>query len=988
MSTGKSPVTSFDVIEGEKENIVPLRNGRSAAALSKSLRDKADTGSSSKIAETRLQFEKRILQDLEELDDPLELYTEYINWINNAYPQGGQSKQSGMLSTLERCLMYFQDFETYKNDPRYLKLWLWYLQLFTGSANERQSLYVYMMRKQIGSCLTLFYESLASFLQDRNEHAQARVVLLKGIENGARPLARLRRTLAQFDEHIQSMDLKIPTLKSGESILDQEGPDIILGRGRDQIEETNSNKQTWHTSSMKQTIFKDTSDGDFIQDLRKDGWDYLEGKKQRNKENETNKRALEAGTNIGTIEQVDSAKVSGNRLPVFKDSIGRSGPIYKVLEIAGRKPEKIDCNFDLIYPSAHQEFCIEELIAISRNAYYRKSRKRTVDNTAEDSNSVQALERPVKQTKLVLREKTLTSGALSDELSKESRSTEKSPKEQYKRVERISIMPLKDDATEQHSIHKKSAPNSPTMTVYSKDAINEVYSMFNQNYSEPKKLLDNDDTTSKFAMFENFTQEFTRKNMDDLTEVKQFVPEDTITKTPVRQNASNEDSILERSAAKGSVTPSYKSKLQEYMTPIEERTESTFKLASNKGQEHASEAQGIDTMPNTAESSPFLTQPQNINVPQKIEPAVITDPLSDETRATQLNNIKPPLTEYRTFYRYNQPLKMSALLKKIHTVSKNANKNPIVDFKKTNDLYCIRSQLGEGGYATVYLAESSTGSLKALKVEKPASIWEFYILKQVETRLVGQPILASIINVDSLHCFEDESYLVLNYASQGTVLDLINLEKERNGGPLDETLCMYFAIELLKVLESIHEVGIVHGDLKPDNCMLRFEESSEPLSKYNPNGEGGWNGKGIYLIDFGRSFDMTLFPPGTKFRANWRTDQQDCPEMREGRPWTYEADYYGLAGIIHAMLFGKFIETRLLPNHDYTLTNSFKRYWRQDIWSPLFDLLINSGRYEELPMTSRIREHRMIMEASLEESSNRLRSQVLSLESDLLRLRK
>ena len=89
MSTGKSPVTSFDVIEGEKENIVPLRNGRSAAALSKSLRDKADTGSSSKIAETRLQFEKRILQDLEELDDPLELYTEYINWINNAYPQGG-----------------------------------------------------------------------------------------------------------------------------------------------------------------------------------------------------------------------------------------------------------------------------------------------------------------------------------------------------------------------------------------------------------------------------------------------------------------------------------------------------------------------------------------------------------------------------------------------------------------------------------------------------------------------------------------------------------------------------------------------------------------------------------------------------------------------------------------------------------------------------------------------------------------------------------
>ncbi|SCU97221.1 LANO_0E15478g1_1 [Lachancea nothofagi CBS 11611] len=983
MSTWEAPVTNFEVIEGEKENIVPLRSGRSATALSKSISDKTELTSGSRIPEKRLEFEKRLLQELEDLDDPLELFLEYITWINVAYPQGGQSKQSGMLETLERCLMYFRDFDTYKNDPRYLKMWMWYIELFAGSQNEKQSLYVYMTRKQIGSRLSLFYESLADFLKLQSDYSQARDVLQKGIENGARPLARLRKTVQNFDDLMDTLNIKVKNVAAGESVLDQSINHMILGKEKGRIQES-SPASLPSQSSLKRMIFRDVKKEDQFETLRKDGWDSLDSKVHRNKENEHTIHPLEPGTNVGVLRQEEASKMSVSRLPIFKDSIGRSGPIYKILEISGRKAEKIDCNFDLIYPSKDQEFCIEELLAISRNIYHRKRPRKRHQETENNDQLLQ--QNPPKKSKQILRE--VTSIATTSPSSRESpTSSQKENAQEFRKVERTSILPLKDDPSEQNGAYKKSTPSSPTVTFFSKDAINEVYSMFNQNYTAPQEVIDNDDTTSKFAMFENFTQDFTRKTMDDLTEVKTTNESEQTEKTPRK----NQDLDSDQRAPKESMTPSYKSKLQEYMTPIQERTEANFniKLASGQNNEDAFEGKKNETsITNTAESSPFLTQPQNVDNHEGHGHSVISNPLGEETRMKQLMTIKPPLSSYATFYQYNQSLKMSALLRKIHTASKNANKNPIVDFKKTNDLYCIRSQLGEGGYATVYLAESSTGSLKALKVEKPASIWEFYILKQVQKRLAGQTILDSIINVDSLHCFEDESYLVLNYASQGTVLDLINLEKERNGGPLDELLVMYFAVELMKVMECIHDVGIIHGDLKPDNCMIRFEESSESLPDYDANGENGWNRKGVYLIDFGRSFDLTLVPTGTKFKANWKTDQQDCSEMREGRTWTYEADYYGLAGIIHAMLFGRFIETRTLPNQTYTLINSFKRYWRLDIWPPLFDMLLNSGRNKTLPITAKLREFRTKLESALEDDGHRLRAQVLSLQSDLLKLKK
>jgi checkpoint serine/threonine-protein kinase len=42
------------------------------------------------------------------------------------------------------------------------------------------------------------------------------------------------------------------------------------------------------------------------------------------------------------------------------------------------------------------------------------------------------------------------------------------------------------------------------------------------------------------------------------------------------------------------------------------------------------------------------------------------------------------------------------------------------------------------------------------------------------------------------------------------------------GRYMDEVLCMYYTIEMLNMLETLHSVGIIHGDFKPDNTLVCY----------------------------------------------------------------------------------------------------------------------------------------------------------------------
>lgn len=334
------------------------------------------------------------------------------------------------------------------------------------------------------------------------------------------------------------------------------------------------------------------------------------------------------------------------------------------------------------------------------------------------------------------------------------------------------------------------------------------------------------------------------------------------------------------------------------------------------------------------------------------------NPSDDDVLAVLLSTIDPPLSALSGFHdlRTTNSNQLSLLQKHTKPALRRSSSAPRssaaagAEEKYVLSLgerqFEMREKIGEGGFGAVFLAsdlkirqeqddmdsddeddddeELADKSLVAIKVEKPASIWEAVVLDRVRRRI--QPhLVPSIIEAKDLFAFADESHLLLEFASQGTLLDIVNKASAIGIAPthpgsssFDEIIAIFFTIELLKMIEGLHTAGFIHGDLKIDNCLVRLDPipSAEGGAKawsgeYTRSGTDGWKYKGLKLIDFGRAIDLSLFPAGAgqRFTADWSVDEKDCVEMREGKEWSYETDYFGLAGICYCMLFGKYIST-------------------------------------------------------------------------------
>jgi checkpoint serine/threonine-protein kinase len=416
------------------------------------------------------------------------------------------------------------------------------------------------------------------------------------------------------------------------------------------------------------------------------------------------------------------------------------------------------------------------------------------------------------------------------------------------------------------------------------------------------------------------------------------------------------------------------------------------------------------------------------------------NPVDDSVRAEILANIHPPLSSYDGFFDHRgQKCGRAAEIRKFAKAAGKGSRSStdrtgnlgspvMLEFPGVKSQYTIRKELGAGAFAPVYLVENSCPDIalsdedgsdengavarmgrgafasthnhrherEALKMEDPPTPWEFYMMRLAHTRLGPQHrATASLSPALEMHLYQDEGFLFLPFYPHGTLLDVVNLFRAEASGVMDEQLAMFFSIELLRTVEALHSKQILHGDIKADNCLLRLDNlnnnTNSPehhlTSQWRPDGSGGWAARGITLIDFGRAIDMRAFVPDVQFVADWKTSAQDCAEMREGRPWTWQIDYHGLAGTLHVLLFGKYIETARCDagglgtsgagGRRYKIRESLKRYWQTEIWAECFDLLLNPAAHaldEEggrMPVLKGMRAVREKMESWLEGNCER-----------------
>jgi len=107
------------------------------------------------------QFRDKLETALEEEEDPLAVYYEFVQWTIKNYSEG--DAKSGLIELLEESTRKFKSDPSYKTDLRYLKLWTMYAKYC--ERHGALSIYKYLMTNDIGISYSLLYEEYANALE-------------------------------------------------------------------------------------------------------------------------------------------------------------------------------------------------------------------------------------------------------------------------------------------------------------------------------------------------------------------------------------------------------------------------------------------------------------------------------------------------------------------------------------------------------------------------------------------------------------------------------------------------------------------------------------------------------------------------------------------------------------------------------------------------------------------------------------------------------
>jgi serine/threonine protein kinase len=143
-----------------------------------------------------------------------------------------------------------------------------------------------------------------------------------------------------------------------------------------------------------------------------------------------------------------------------------------------------------------------------------------------------------------------------------------------------------------------------------------------------------------------------------------------------------------------------------------------------------------------------------------------------------------------------------------------------------NNKYKVIEKLGAGCFGEIYKGENiRTQEHVAIKVESISNN-----LKLLKNESVVYQYLAGLQGIPNVKWFGKDTvnyYMVLNLLGQ-SLQTLLNSRKI-----FSLKLVLQIGLQIISILKSIHEKGLVHRDIKPDNFLL------------------GSNKKQIYIIDFG-----------------------------------------------------------------------------------------------------------------------------------------
>jgi serine/threonine protein kinase len=144
-----------------------------------------------------------------------------------------------------------------------------------------------------------------------------------------------------------------------------------------------------------------------------------------------------------------------------------------------------------------------------------------------------------------------------------------------------------------------------------------------------------------------------------------------------------------------------------------------------------------------------------------------------------------------------------------------------------NKKYRILEKIGEGSFGLIYKGENiRTRELVAIKVEPIEKD-----MKLLKNESVIYQYLNNVEGVPFVKWFgkdEKNYYMVINLLGD-------SLQSVKNNSTFSLTSVLQIGIQIIILLKTIHDKGLVHRDIKPDNFLLGLNNER----------------KRIYIIDFG-----------------------------------------------------------------------------------------------------------------------------------------
>ncbi|MGH9173562.1 MAG: protein kinase domain-containing protein, partial [Vicinamibacterales bacterium] len=198
--------------------------------------------------------------------------------------------------------------------------------------------------------------------------------------------------------------------------------------------------------------------------------------------------------------------------------------------------------------------------------------------------------------------------------------------------------------------------------------------------------------------------------------------------------------------------------------------------------------------------------------------------------------------------------------------------------------YEIREAIGEGNFSVTYRATDRVlGRDVAVKVLREQYVQHAGFASRFENEARAAALIShpNVIQVFDYGREDDATYIVMQFVPGATLKDYI-----RENAPLRIGESVDFTRQILEGLAAIHDAGIIHRDIKPQNVLMA------------DHGQ-------LKLTDFGIARLGTAATGLTESGTALGTAAYMAPEQASGQEIGHGADLYAVGVVLYEMLTGQ-----------------------------------------------------------------------------------